>query len=70
MKVILAVTDDEYELPVAVADTQSEMCRIIGISESRLSYAISRGSTSKQKEFYGAHIRFIVVPIDEEDEDG
>lgn len=32
MMLYLAVTNDEYELPVAVADSKSELARMTGIS--------------------------------------
>ena len=67
--VILAVTADEYELPVAVADTQVELSQVIGISESRVSHALARGY-SLRKEAFGKRIKIVRVPIGEEDEDG
>lgn len=34
MMLYLAVTNDEYELPVAVADSKSELARMTGIATS------------------------------------
>lgn len=36
----MKVTNDEYELPVAVADSQRELARMLGISNTVISHAI------------------------------
>lgn len=67
--VILAVTADEYELPVAVADLQCEMAQILGVTAGAISHSISEGHTFRKK-YFGKRIRIVRVPIEEEDEDG
>ena len=67
--VILAVTADEYELPVAVADTQVELSRLIGMSESRVSHVIHAGHVLRMK-YNGKRIKIVRAQINEEDEDG
>lgn len=32
MKLYLCVTDDKYELPIAVADSQAELARMVGVT--------------------------------------
>lgn len=66
MTVIMAVTANKYELPVAVEDDQHKMARCIGISEAAVSRAISRGSRLRTRSF-GVPVRIVRVEIDEED---
>lgn len=40
MKVYMCVTDDEYELPIAVADTQRELARMLGVKEGTIRRAL------------------------------
>lgn len=40
MVVYIKVTNDEYELPVAVADTAAELARIVGSNENTIRSAI------------------------------
>ena len=56
----LMVTADEYELPVAVADTAEELARIVGVSVATIYSMISK---SKR---YGWRCKYIQVrvPID------
>ena len=39
----IAVTADEYETIVHIADTQTEMAQIIGVDASSISRAVKRG---------------------------
>lgn len=38
----LAVTADEYELPIAVADTSIELGQMLGVSDSTIAASIKR----------------------------
>ena len=38
---ILIDIDDEFELPLAIADTKSELARIVGVSPNTIASAIS-----------------------------
>lgn len=38
--IFMAVTKDKYELPVAVADTQWDLARMLGVSEGAISKGI------------------------------
>ena len=40
MKLYLKVTTDKYELPLVVADSQSELARICGISKSTVASSL------------------------------
>ena len=43
MTIFMRVTDDEYELPVAVADNQSELARMVGVDPSSVWHALHHG---------------------------
>lgn len=44
----MACTDDEYELPIAVADTATELARMVGITRDSLYSMLTR----KQGHYY------------------
>lgn len=69
MKVYLVVTADEYELPLAVADTADELSRILGRTVNDIYVTISRQNVS-QGQLNGYNYRIIRVDIGEEDDDG
>ena len=64
MKVYMEVTQDEYELPLAIADSPAELARMCGVNPNAVSSAISHWKSGKHPRS-----RFIVVKIDEEDDD-
>ena len=41
--VFMRVTNDKYELPVAVADTLSELAHMVGVDPSSVWHALHRG---------------------------
>lgn len=63
MKVYMEITKDEYQLPVAVADTVKDLAKKIGTRANSISSALC-----KQRK--GVHIksRYIEVELDEEEE--
>lgn len=62
--IYMEVTKDEYELPVAVADSVTELARLVGIGKSGVSKGISYA------ERYGARCKYIKVVLeDDEHED-
>lgn len=67
MTVIMAVTADEYELPVAVEDSRCKMASCIGYTVSGVSRAISRGNNLVGRRF-GAPVKIIQVEIDDEED--
>ena len=49
MHVYIAVSKDKYELPIAVADTASELARMVGVKENAIIASISRTKAGKIK---------------------
>ncbi|MFI3171421.1 MAG: hypothetical protein R3Y58_03480 [Eubacteriales bacterium] len=47
----MTVTPDEYELPIAVAESVTELSEILGISCNSISTALSRGLSGKKWGF-------------------
>lgn len=56
----LAVTTDEYELPLAVADTARELGNMMGLSHNTIEVCAYRGISGSQKGR-----RYIKVPREE-----
>lgn len=54
----LAVTSDEYELPVAVADTTKELAAMTGRNHKSIKSCISRGFNGKS-----TGIKFLKVAV-------
>ena len=69
MNVYMAVTADELELPLIVADSASELGRILGRTRGDIFSMLSRKSVSLTT-FNGYRYRIIKVDIDEEDDNG
>lgn len=59
----MKVTDDEYELPLAVADTASELARMCGLNKNGVLVAISNAKRRKTK------CQYVKVVIDDEDQE-
>lgn len=51
MAFYMAVTADEYELPIIVADTGAELARIVGIPKLNVYSAISKGTSGKLRGY-------------------
>ena len=64
-KLYMAVTNDEYELPVAVSDRLCEVARMTGKRRCNVSKMLAR----KDDETYNPTglYRYIVVEVDEEE---
>lgn len=58
----MAVTPDEYELPLFVTDSSREMAKRFGISTNALFSNISHGRTGAAK-----HVKFIKITIDDKE---
>ena len=52
----LAVTADEYELPIAVADTAKELGKIFGVSADTVMTSIHYGSSGVAKGYKYAKV--------------
>lgn len=50
MTLYLRVTDDEYEFPIAVADSQAELARLLGLSLNTVNCAYHFIRTGKYKD--------------------
>lgn len=62
MKLYLYVSKDEYELPMAVADTPSKLAQKIGVSTHAVYNGISRFRANKHSKG-----QYRVVEVDEDD---
>lgn len=63
MKVWMKVTDDEYELPVIVADTSKELAKKCGVSAMTIRALASRVRSGERKSS-----TYICVEIEEKEE--
>ena len=61
MTVRILVTKDEFELPVAIADTAKELARICGVSNRTVISGALRSKSGKVKKS-----RYIKVEIDDD----
>lgn len=59
MKIYMKVTDDKYELPLAVADSIKELSIILGIKEQSIRACLYR------KRKFGIKTNYICVEIEE-----
>lgn len=48
MTLYVAVTDDRYELPIAVAETQTELAIMVGVDISTICKQIKRRAAGKR----------------------
>lgn len=63
MTIWMQVTMDELELPLAIADTQRELARKLGIDPNRIALAISHAKLRGYRSQY----RKVVIEEDEND---
>lgn len=59
----LLVSQDEYELPLAVTDTMDELVRIAGVIGGTVAAAISRRGKAK----HTSHSKYRVVWVEEDE---
>ena len=52
MKIYMRVTEDEYELPIAVADSQTELAQMVGVSRNSIASALSHSRRDKSRSIY------------------
>lgn len=72
MKLYMAVTADDYELPVFVTQTVTEMAKWYGVGPDTIYSALYRydHSTGRKRQFNPAcTVRFCRVEVEEEPED-
>lgn len=61
--VYMKVTNDEYELPEAIADTIAELARIIGVKRNVISSAMSH---ARKKGFKCSYVKVVIESEAEE----
>ena len=64
----MAVTADEYELPVAIADTCKELAKLCGVSRNTIRHAMQRGWNGKRtgRKFIKVEVNDDHIPSDKE----
>lgn len=65
--VYMLITQDEYELPLAIADSPRELGKIIGVKSRTISTALVKSKKNKKKK--GKYIK-VFIEIESEDENG
>ena len=63
MRVYMAVTQDEYSLPIAIADSAYMLACMMGVREATIQEALTPKRIAKTKR-----IKYVRVDIDEEDD--
>ena len=64
--VYMAVTDDLYELPIAIGDSMSDIARTMGVDRSCVCKQIHGESRRKYKKGY----KFVRVYVEDQEEKG
>lgn len=59
----LLVSQDEYELPLAVTDTMDELARIAGVTCGTITAAISRRGRAR----HTSHSKYRIVWVEEDE---
>lgn len=62
MRLYMAVTQDKYEFPIAIADTQQKLAMMLGIEKNTIASSLSKARKGEIK-----NSRFKEVVIDEAD---
>lgn len=62
--VYMEVSKDEYELPIAIADTLSELSAITGETKNNINSSICHGNSKKGKG-KNSYSRFVKVVFDD-----
>lgn len=61
-KVYMKITNDKYELPIAIADTVGELAKMCGVTTNNIYSAISHRKSGER------NTSFVRVEFDEEEE--
>ena len=62
MTLYMKITRDEYELPLAVAETKAELARMLGIERGKV-----RSAFAKVKKYGYKHSTYVVVEVEDDD---
>lgn len=70
MRIWLAVTQDKYQLPVAVADTAAELARMMGVRQSTVISSVYRQRLRAKtiKGIRGQKKKYFCIEVDDDDE--
>lgn len=68
MKLYVAVTPDEYELPMIVADSAAELARRCGCKVHQVQNGITRNKHRQGRKFYNKATRYSFHLVEVEDE--
>lgn len=64
-RLYMAVTNDEYELPIIVTDTMTEMARIMGKQRTSISKSMSRHGDANYRP--SGRVRYVMVEMNDVD---
>lgn len=67
MKIWLAVTQDEYQLPIAVAGTAQELAEIMGVKRITIISSVSRGRREIRKTNRGVRRKYFCVEVENDE---
>lgn len=62
-RVWMAVSQDEYQLPIAVAESANELAKMMGVSEASIRSSISR--LKQKKSNRGRKRMYLCINMDE-----
>lgn len=62
--VYMMVTQDKYELPLAVANSAAELARIVGVSK----IAVHSGASRNARHGTWSRFRRVTIPSDDEED--
>lgn len=64
MTIYMKVTKDEYELPVALADSVGKLARLVGVDPNVIYTVLSR---AKRKGYKSSYVKVEIDDMEEED---
>lgn len=68
MKIWLAVTQDRFEFPVAIADSARELAQMVGVKPITILSSVSRSRKRTRKTNRGIRRKYFVVEVEDDDE--
>lgn len=68
MKIWLAVTQDKFEFPVAIADSARELAQMVGVKPITILSSVSRSRKCTRKTNRGIRRKYFVVEVEDDDE--
>ncbi|MEE1046479.1 MAG: hypothetical protein U0M60_03535 [Clostridia bacterium] len=67
MKIWLAVTQDRFEFPVAIADSARELAEIMGVKPITIISSVSRGRREIRKTNRGVRRKYFCVEVENDE---